>query len=837
MVNFLIERFGAGGYIGEHLWLGHVGHFLLLLSFFASLLSFVSYFCAEYAPCRRDELSWRTLSRVSFFTHGMAVLGVFVLLFIMILNHWFEYHYAWRHSSKELPVQYIISSFWEGQEGSFLLWQFWIVVLGFLGWKVLKSWEYPVMGILALTQFFLGSMVLGIYVGSYKIGSSPFVLLRDEMAEAPIFQRADYLKFIEDGNGLNPLLQNYWMTIHPPVLFLGFASVSVPFAFVVASLLRKDFTAWVKPALPWVLFSIAVLGAGILMGGAWAYESLSFGGFWAWDPVENMSLVPWLLLVAGLHTHLIFKNTGYSLLSTFLFYILSFVTVLYSTFLTRSGILGDTSVHAFTDLGMSGQLLIYMGAFSLPAMLLLAFRYPSIPKKDKEEEWLTREFWMFIASLIMLLSAVQMIFTTSIPVWNKLFGLQLAPPENVVQHYNNIQIWIGILAALLTATIQYLAYKTNRLPAVFKWVYVSLALSLVISAALAWGMKIDFTEQYLIDGTEKFSCLFVKFPFISRYFLMLFASVYAVVGNSLYLFYILNNNWRMSGASITHLGFGLFLIGVLISQGKKSVISINSSGVDFGANFKDNEKVENVLLLKDSTTRMGDYWVSYRGSKTEGPNHYYIVEYMRKDKDDQVVESFQLLPNAQINPKMGLIANPATKHYLTKDIFTHVSSVPNHETLRDTTRVHELALGDTFFNLTSYTVFDKINTSPHLPEGMDADGKIVVAPVLVTKTLEGATYTSEPVYWIDIKNNNLVNTIPAHIEPLGLTFNVIKIHPEKKKFSISVREKEKPIDFIIMKALVFPYIGLVWLGGIITFAGILWSAYRRYKTSRYGKND
>ncbi|MDV7399460.1 cytochrome c biogenesis protein CcsA, partial [Arthrospira platensis SPKY1] len=98
------------------------------------------------------------------------------------------------------------------------------------------------------------------------------------------------------GSGLNPLLQNYWMTIHPPTLFLGFASTAIPFAYAIAGLWTKEHQAWLKPALPWALFSGAILGTGILMGGAWAYEALSFGGYWAWDPVENMSLVPWLIL-------------------------------------------------------------------------------------------------------------------------------------------------------------------------------------------------------------------------------------------------------------------------------------------------------------------------------------------------------------------------------------------------------------------------------------------------------------------------------------------------------------------------------------------------------------
>ena len=829
MLQFFSERFGSNGFLNEHLWLGHLGHFLLVLSFFSSLVATIAYFASEFSKDESNKNSWRTIARIGFLKHGFSVLGIFTLLFIMILNHWFEYHYAWKHSSTALPLKYIISSFWEGQEGSFLLWQFWLVVLGFVGIKVLREWEQPVMGVVSLTQFFLGSMVLGIYVFGYKVGSNPFTLLRNEMTQAPIFQRPEYLNFIADGNGLNPLLQNYWMTIHPPILFLGFASVSIPFAFAIASLLRGDYKGWVKPALPWTLFSVSVFGTGILMGGAWAYESLSFGGFWAWDPVENMSFVPWLVLVAGLHTHLIFKHTNHSLSTTFIFYILAFGLVLYSTFLTRSGILGDTSVHAFTDLGMTGQLLIYLAAFLIPSFLLLAYRYRSLPTVEKEEELASREFWMFIGSLVLLLSAIQMTFTTSIPVWNKLFGLKLAPPEDVIAHYNNIQIWIGIIAAALTASIQYLSYKSERTPSTFKWIWISLGVAVVLSVAIAYAIKIDFTEQYIINGSKISDTLFLKFPFVSRFFLMLLTGMYAAVGNLFYLIFVLKGRVKVSAASVTHFGFGVFLVGVLISQGKKEVISLNQSGVDFGATFKDNEKVENILLLRDSTTRMGGYNVSYKGMKKDGVDNFYIVDYSKKNDKGELTEKFTLLPNAQINPKMGLVANPDTKHYLTKDVFTHVSSVPNNETLRDTTRTYELAQGDTFFNLSSYTIFRNVNPSPALPDGFDGKDKIVISAVLETKTLEGNNFNSEPIFVIDTKNGNQINSIPAEQENLGLSFNITRINPETKKFSITVREKEKPIDFIIMKAIVFPYINLVWLGGILTFLGSLFGAAKRWR--------
>ncbi|WP_195173748.1 cytochrome c biogenesis protein CcsA, partial [Mycobacteroides abscessus] len=139
-------------------------------------------------------------------------------------------------------------------------------------------------------------------------------------------------------------------------------------AFAVAGLWTKRFAEWTKPALSWSLFAAGILGLGIMMGAAWAYESLNFGGYWAWDPVENASLVPWMILVAGIHTLLIFRHTGNALRTTYLFFILSFVFVLYSTYLTRSGDLQDTSVHAFTGEGITvWHLRILLLIFLLPA--------------------------------------------------------------------------------------------------------------------------------------------------------------------------------------------------------------------------------------------------------------------------------------------------------------------------------------------------------------------------------------------------------------------------------------------------------------------------------------
>ncbi|MEL7020088.1 MAG: cytochrome c biogenesis protein CcsA, partial [Bacteroidota bacterium] len=463
-------------YIGEHLWPGRIGHAAIVLSFVMSLLGVIAYAMATQK--RADTAlanSWRRVGRSAFVLHGLGVLSVIGIIFFIMHQQYYEYQYVWAHVSEDLPIEYILAAFWEGQEGSFLLWMFWHVILGFVLMGTAKRWESPVMSVLSSIQLWIGSMILGLYFGfgeeAFKLGSNPLMLLRDTM-NAPIFNNADYLALVK-GNGLNPLLQNYWMTIHPPTLFLGFASTAIPFAYAIAGLWTKEHKAWLRPALPWALFSGAILGTGILMGAAWAYEALSFGGYWAWDPVENMSLVPWIILVAGIHTNLIARSTGHSIKSTYLFYLLTFVLIVYSTFLTRSGVLGETSAHAFTEMGLETQLVGFILTYLLLSIGLYAFRQKSVPIPVKEEATASKEFWMFIGTLVLLFSSLLITASTSLPVYNKIreafdplyLGQVITDP---IEHYNKYQLWIGIFIGLLSGGAQYLRWREHNFSAFAK---------------------------------------------------------------------------------------------------------------------------------------------------------------------------------------------------------------------------------------------------------------------------------------------------------------------------------------------------------------------------------
>jgi len=792
-------------YIGEHLLPGKVGNAFIILSFTAALLSCVAYFFASNNESL--ENNWKKIARSGFLVHSFSVFGIIATLFYMIINNYFEYQYVWQHSSKALPVRYMLSCFWEGQEGSFLLWSFWHVILGLILIRYSKSWEAPVMTVFSSVQVFLASMLLGIYIFEYRLGSNPFILLREhpDYANLPFVKVPNYLQSL-DGRGLNPLLQNYWMTIHPPTLFLGFASTLVPFAFAIAALWKKKYSEWLKPALPWTFFGIMILGTGILMGGAWAYEALSFGGFWAWDPVENASLVPWLTLLGAGHTMLIYKNKQQSLFTAFFLAIVSFILILYSTFLTRSGVLGDSSVHAFTDLGMSGQLLVYLLFYVVLAIFLLAFNFKKLPKQTEEESIWSREFWMLIGALVLLISAFQIIFTTSIPVINKIFNSKLAPPLNPIEHYNSWQIPFAIIVALLIGFTQFLKYKSTD----FKLFLKKISLAALVAVALT----------LLVAITMEMKNFF--------YVLLLFASSFAFLANLDCLIRVVKGNIRKSGSSIAHIGFGLLLLGALISTSNKKIISQNTSSVDIKQLGKDFNNNENIMLMQGDSLRMDEYLVVYHGKKKEGVNISFEVEYL-KQNEGKFEHAFTLNPLVQMNPRMGNSPEPDTKHYLHKDIYTHVTYAlleekEDHD--NEERKTSMIGFGDTIFSGRSMIIFEGLNKDVDKQANKLKDSDIAIGARLRIVGLT-KTYTAEPIFVI---RDSIAFPLEASLEQLGLKFTFNRINVETEQAEITVIEKkDQQRDFVVMEAIIFPYINVLWLGCVLMIIGTVIALNERIK--------
>ena len=813
---------------GEHLLPGQIGHFFVLLGFIASIISTVAFATASFKKDLIEKKSWLNFAKIAFITQLISAVVIFVTIFYICANHYFEYMYAYKHASKELEPKYLLACIWEGQEGSFLLWTIWHSILGIFIMFRSKEWAAPVMSVISLAQCFLLIMLLGIYVGDIRLGSSPFILTRNEIA-GPIFSQANYLTFIKDGVGLNVLLRNYWMVIHPPILFLGFASTIIPFAFAYAGIQTKRFGDWVTPALPWALFSACVLGVGIMMGGKWAYESLSFGGYWAWDPVENASLVPWLILVAGMHTMVIFKATGHSLKASYLFAFLTFIFILYSTFLTRTGVLGDTSVHAFTDAGtaINVMILLFVAIFTLTSLSLFIGNLKKIPSESKEENINSREFWMFIGSLVFFLTAIFIIAKTSVPVYNKIFGTSIAQPEDVEFSYNKVVILVAIIIGLLSAVTQYFKYKKTAPGQLLKKIAVPTLIAAVITALLA----VFYPLTYYKMGAG----------FLGAAYVALFATIFAVVANAMYIWTGLNGKLKAAGGSIAHIGFALMLVGILISSSNKEVISSSrANGINLPITGKDpltketDNPLENLTLIRQVPAAMGPYEVTYLKDSfgNEKGRRFYELLFQRKDAvTKKVVEQFTLWPDVYIMKDNNMSSNPDTKAYFGKDVFTYISYAVNNKNTEDTTqfKITELAEGDTAFYSNGIVILNAVVKNPDNGKYhfKPTDAALMADLTFVSK--DSLHYKAMPVIQIDEYGvNQIDDTVYAqnlYVKFAGVT--------DGKKIKLGIKESDKLIEYVTLKAYVFPYINLVWLGLIIMALGIIMSAVKRAKLSTF----
>ncbi len=812
-------------YIGEHLWIGQLGQFLIFLAFGMAILATVSFGIGVNKEEGEYKANWRKIGRTAFVIHGISIISVIGLIFYMMISKYYEYEYVWAHVSNDLPFRYVFSAFWEGQEGSFLLWMFWNAILGFVLIKTSKKWEMPVMATFSFVQVFFVFFILGLYIGpdDMRIGASPFQLLRN-VHFAPIFNTPNYLEQIE-GTGLNPLLQNYWMTIHPPTLFLGFASTLVPCAFAIGGLWKKEHRAWMVPALKWGLFSAAILGTGIFMGGVWAYEALSFGGYWAWDPVENASLVPWIILVAGIHTTLVARATGYSIKSSYIFYILTFFMIVYSTFLTRSGILGETSVHAFTEMGLEWQMVIFLFVIGFVSIGFYAYRAKGIPAPQKEESVYSKEFWMFVGSLVMLFSAGLITATTSIPVWNAITGMSIAPPEDVVAHHNNFQLWIGVLVAILSGFSQFLLYKKEAMGGEYRQKFATTTL-------VCFGLSI----------AGMFAIMLPSGIMAWQYWLLVSTGIFTILTNGLHMAKALSGRIKVSSSAISHIGFGLMLIGVVFSGALKYALSdpFASSQLDGLLGGLNKQTNKNVLVPLGQTVELTDgFSVKYTKKWIEGNAENFELSFLRKDSTGQIIDRFITQPNVLFDSlpngtRKFSAANPDTKHYLHRDVFT--LAVPNwafvdpaEEAKKDTStwQAKHLSIGDTFYTSRNYIIYTaNDNTIPTDSEKYTYEqGDIPLSAKLEIHSI--STNEVVPIKTLYYIRNRQQFNVPVELPKLGLSVRLLSVVPETGKTVFQVKDTTPKSDYVVVQAIIFPGINLVWVGCIMMMLGLLLGMFQK----------
>ena len=830
-----------------HTFVGNLGHFLIIASFITALVATYGYVKSVYAVDLSEKSRWSKYARTVFIAHGLLVIGVVGTLFYIIHNHYYEYHYAYSHTSSVLPIYYQISSFWEGQEGSFLLWIFWNVILGFVLIKTNKAWEAPIMAVFALVQGFLVSMILGAVLFNVKIGSSPFLLLRD-VIDAPIF-KTDPNFVPVDGTGLNPLLQNYWMVIHPPTLFLGFATTLIPFAFCIAGLWLGKFKEWVRPALPWALFSGVVLGVGILMGGYWAYETLNFGGYWNWDPVENAVYVPWIVLIAAIHTMIAFKKSNNALKAAIILVISTFILIIYATFLTRSGILGDSSVHSFTDLGLSGQLLIYLLAFIGISIFVAARAWKHLPTDMEETSAYSREFWIFMGAAVLCLMGFQVIIPTSMPVYNAILenlGIEsnLAPPVDAIGFYTKFQLWFSILLAVLSGTGQFFWWNKMDKSKLKDELFLPIVIALLVSATIIMVGKITDIS----------------------YMLLLTAGLYSIAANGKILFRMFKSNYKLSGGAIAHIGIAMVLIGILFSSGYSKIISINNTGLVWHKDFPDEINQKNLLLFLNEPRKMADYSLNYRGLRkiidevpgyvkshflesTMDPtraianrdiivdgktyfnvgdtvrlkNHetsYFEIEYQKSNG-----KTFSLYPTVQINKQMEMtVYSPDISRTVGMDLYTHVRTFPDpaEETEWSETQEESISIGQTFIVNDFIAELKEVKKIDQV-RGVPLSSEDVAVKAIINIKGKDQEYVIEPIYII---KDRMAGRIPDISHELGVKMSLLNIDPRSGSFTFGVNTTQK--DWIILEAVEKPLINVLWIGTLIMVIGFIMAIHRRY---------
>ncbi len=475
------------------------------------------------------------LARRLYYAYVFSILLASFLLLTRLVAHDFRLSYVASYSARDLPFYYLFSTFWAGQEGSFLLWLFWGALIGLFVLRSAKEQEAPVMVVYLAS--FLGIVAI-------LVKQSPFRFL----AQVP-----------PDGQGLNPLLQDPWMVIHPPVMFSGFASLSVPFAFAIAALWMKRWDGWVVRAMPWALFTFVTLGTAILMGGYWAYKTLGWGGYWGWDPVENTSLVPWLATVALVHGMYLQRARAKHRKINIILAILAFCCILYGTFLTRSGVLADFSVHSFIDLGITGWLVGIILVFLVGGLSLLAFRWKEIPVvndidqatgKEKEEPFFSRSVLFILSVTLFSASGLVILLGTSAPILTRVLG---KPSQVATSFYNVTHRPIAVLIALLILLVPYLSWRGELGRNVARKALVPAAVGL-LSVGVFFAAGVRGAMDLLI--------------------LSLAVAAFVANGETVILF-VKRRAITTMGGYLAHVGMSIMLVGILVSGVYEKKTTVN----------------------------------------------------------------------------------------------------------------------------------------------------------------------------------------------------------------------------------------------------------------------
>lgn len=707
-------------------------------------------------------------------------------LITLIVTHQFQYTYVWNYSSTELPLHLLIACFYSGQEGSFMLWTLFVALIGLALQPYAKrhGYEAPVMMFYGLILSFLTLLL---------VAKNPFAYYYESFAAQGIT--------IDDvplnGKGLNPLLHNAWITIHPPILFVGFASMSVSFAFAMAGLVRKEYHRWIDIALPWTLFATGILGFGIMLGGFWAYETLGWGGFWGWDPVENSSLIPWLVVVALVHTMLVQKRTRGLVKTNMVLAVLSFVMVLYSTFLTRSGVLGDTSVHSFVDPGRFAFwiLLLFMVTFIAVGTGLVIARRKSMDIQREEFSPSTREFMLSIGSALVMASAIFVTIGTSWPVIMEIIGM----PKVAVatDFYNKVHQILVPLILIVNAVSLITRWRSTSKSIFLRRLMVAAGIATLGSAVLAffgireiWPLALGFAAWLsfainLQDGVR-----------------------------------LLKAGPAMMGAYVSHVGITLLMFGVITTSMYAETY--------------------HAVLVHGKPVTVGTYTLTYLGKEQvdrEFKDREKFRYYVRIEQDGQRRTVAPVLYWSDFNQRQSPFLEPGIRWGLSNDLYVSPKNIGREDVFRETT-VQKGASIRVPIDTTVKLALDGF-TMP-MEEGQTVDGRMQMSAKLLATTQDGEVVALKARTRISTGPNGPAfdpewTTIPGTSTVVGL-INIDRNNedPSKSKGTFAFYDASKPRPFareeFTVEFSVKPLISLVWIGVIAMVTGFGFSIGRSLRS-------
>jgi cytochrome c-type biogenesis protein CcmF len=556
------------------------------------------------------------IRRSAFYIACVGFVSVFVTLAALFLTNQFQFEYIFNHSAAENPVGYKIASIWTAQQGSFLLWALYAAILGGITLRRTESYE---RWYTATYAAFLGVLAGILFC------DSPFNLLKDVV-------QAGKVMMPPNGNGMPPPLQNYWVIIHPPIIFLGFATLTVPFAYGFAAMLTGNVKDWVKQCRAPALVGVSVLGLGISLGGLWAYETQGWGGFWGWDPVENVSLVPWLFLVALSHGLIVQNVRGKWSLGNLFMSGVPFLSFVYGTFLTRSGLLDKVSNHSFAS--MEGGALLILRIFlwtsilGFIAVFIWRARRLSIDKDNQEADkaGFNRESFYLFGSLSLSLMSFVIALGMSWPVMTAKFS---TGPVKAVDAgvYHKAIIWFFVAVMVAMAVGPYVSWKRAGLGSILNRFVTMISLALGAAGLFLLLPKYTSIGIQIEPGTMVNGLLpgsHISLPLVIAF--LLFLCFFAAFTNLWRAIELSKVSKLGIGPFVAHLGIAVLLSGLIISKGlereEQTLVSNGEPGTALGnkIEFKswDTERMtdrSNVVNFTVTTPDGGTHIIS--------PNMYF----------------------------------------------------------------------------------------------------------------------------------------------------------------------------------------------------------------------